>query len=435
MKPVVALVGRPNVGKSALFNRIVQKRVSIVEETPGVTRDRVYADTEWSGKSFTVVDTGGFEVDAKDLALMVRGQAEQAINEADLIVLVVDARAGVSPPDIDIAQVVRSGSRPVIVAANKAESDRDTKTSTEFYELGLGEPLPVSAVHGLGVGELLDRIVELLPEAPPSGEAPEPVKVAIVGRPNVGKSSLVNALLGHERMIVSELPGTTRDAVDVPWPAGEDTFLLIDTAGLRRKGRIEATLEKYSANRSLKAVDRCDVALILLDATEGLLEQDKKIAGYAHRQGRASVLVLNKWDIAGESPRAKESFKALLRARMGFMEYAPVEFISARTGYRLTGLPALIMRVYGSFCRQVKTADVNKVIQDAMRVSRPPSSAGKQLNIFYGTQVKTKPPTLLFFVNNSELMTDPYERYLEDRVRAAFDFEGTPVRFIWRTRE
>ncbi len=435
MKPVVALVGRPNVGKSALFNRISQRQASIVESIPGVTRDRVYSDAEWTSHEFVIVDTGGFEVDARDLSKLVREQALAAMREADVIILVVDARAGVLPADSEVAQVVRSGSKPVIVAANKADNLPEMKSSTEFYELGFGEPVPVSAVHGKGVGDLLDRVVELLPEEEPEEDAGEFVRVAIVGRPNVGKSSLVNALVGGERMIVSELPGTTRDAVDVEWVADDRRYLLIDTAGLRRKGKVEARVEKYSIARSLKAIDRSDVALIMLDATEGVLEQDKRIAGYALRQGKACMLLVNKWDLVEDKDTMAKALTAEIRRKINFLQFAPIELISARTGLHLSMLPNAIEKAYSSYSREIQTSLLNRVMQDAVGVSPPPSVSGKQFKVFYGTQVKTKPPVFLIFVNDQRLVTGPYERYLESRVRGAFDLEGTPISFVWRSRE
>jgi len=444
MKPVVALVGRPNVGKSALFNRIVQKRVSIVEDIPGVTRDRVYADAEWAGKDFVLIDTGGFEVAGKDMSQQIRAQAEAAINEADVVVLVVDGRDGPTSDDFDVAQIIRSGKRPVVLAVNKVDNpERSASIIAEFYELGLGEPMPVSSIHGMGVGDLLDATNNALPEeheAAPIMTGGEPsdetlVRVAIVGRPNVGKSSLVNALTQQDRMIVSDIPGTTRDAVDVRWDAGDSSYVLIDTAGLRRKSKIGEQLEKYSANRSLKAIDRCDVALIMLDASEGVLEQDKKVAGYAVRQGKACIILVNKWDMVDPDENDQTWYAAMVKSRINFLSFAPVVFISARTGMNLDRIPDAIDRAYQAYTINVRTADLNRVIQDAVRVSPPPSRNGKQLKVFYGTQVNTKAPAFLFFVNQSELITDPYQRYVEDRLRGVFPLEGTPVRLVWRSRE
>ncbi len=435
MKPVIALVGRPNVGKSALFNRIVRKQAALVDDIPGVTRDRIYADADWGGSSFVLIDTGGFQVGAQQMADMIREQAEAAMGEADVIVLVVDARTGITPEDREISQILRAGGKPVVVAPNKVDTPELIAQCAEFYALGLGEPMPVSAIHGLGVGDLLDKTNELLPAAEEDEPSEQAVRLAVVGRPNVGKSSLVNSLLKQPRMIVSDMPGTTRDAIDVMWHTPEGRFVLVDTAGLRRRGRIDLELEKQAAARSLRAIARSDVALVLVDATEGVLEQDKRIAGYAHRLGRASIILVNKWDLASRLELSKAEFGKTIRSKIGFLDYAPIECISATGGHRLSRLPRLVSAVYDSYSRTVQTSLLNRVIQDAVRVSPPPSVRGKQLNVFYVTQVKTKPPTLLIFVNNKQLVNTPYQRYLEGRLRDAFSFEGTPIRFVWRSRE
>lgn len=437
--PVVAIVGRPNVGKSALFNRIVHRRQAIVEAEPGVTRDRVTAATDWEGRPFFLVDTGGIEPDPlDDLRAQVRKQAEQAIAEADAIIFLVDARAGVVPADRDIAERLRRAGVPVVVAANKVDEAVMEPAAAEFWALGLGEPVPVSAIHGLGVAELLETVMAQLPEALREGTPEEPteaaIRVAIVGRPNVGKSSLFNALLGEERTITSDIPGTTRDAVDVELERDGRRFVLIDTAGLRRKARVDAPVERYSVLRALRAIDRASVALILLDAVEGLTEQDKKIAGYVHEAGRGSVLVWNKWDLVAKDEATAARYAEVCRRELPFMTYAPVITASARTGQRLGRILETVVAVDGEHQKTVRTADLNRVLQEALTLNPPPAEHGRRLKIYYGTQTGTRPPRFTCFCNHPELVHFSYRRYLENRLREAYGFMGTPLWFAFRAR-
>ncbi len=438
MNPVVAIVGRPNVGKSTLFNRLVQQRVAIVESEPGVTRDRIYAPCEWSGHLLTLVDTGGIELDAEEgIRELTRRQARMAINEADLVLLVVDGREGLVPADQDVAdELRRAGPRQVIVVVNKADDPGQMKNAYEFYALGLGEPLAVSAAHGLGVGDLLDRILTLLPAGEPEPPDESMTRVAVVGRPNVGKSSLVNALLGEERVIVSDVPGTTRDAIDVAITRGDRRYVLIDTAGMRRKGRIEHPVERYGVIRALRAVDRSDVALVIVDATEGLTEQDKKIAGYVFEAGRAAVIVINKWDLVEDKSDASvRHFVDTVRYGLSFMDYAPVILISARTGQRLPRVLETVDAVAEQFSKRIATPDLNNLFRDAVAINPPPTSRGKRLRIYYATQAASRPPTFLLYVNHPDLLYYTYRRYLENRLREAYGFAGTPVRLVAKERK
>ncbi len=438
MNPVVAIVGRPNVGKSALFNRLVQQRVAIVESEPGVTRDRIYAPCEWSGRGFTLIDTGGIELDAEEgIRELTRRQAKMAINEADLVLLVVDGREGLVPADQDVADVLRkAGPRQVIVVVNKIDDQVLQKNAYEFYALGLGEPTGVSAAHGLGVGDLLDRIVALLPagELEPADETV--TRVAVVGRPNVGKSSLVNAILGEERVIVSDVPGTTRDAIDVAFTQDGRRYVFIDTAGMRRKGRIERPVERYGVIRALRAVDRSDVALLVIDASEGLTEQDKKIAGYIFEAGRAAVIVINKWDLFEDKADEKvRRFVDVVHHGLKFMDYAPIILISALTGQRLPRVIETVDRVAEQFTKRVPTPDLNNLFRDAAAVNPPPTDRGKRLRIYYATQAGSRPPTFLLYVNDPDLLYYTYRRYLENRLREAYGFAGTPVRLVAKERK
>ncbi len=439
MKPIVAIVGRPNVGKSTLFNRLIQQRMAIIEDEPGITRDRIYGDTDWNGRGFTLIDTGGIEADPEgEMSRQVRRQAELAVQEADVVVFVLDTRTGLNPTDIEVADLLRRAKKPVIPCANKADNLRIEDQSLEFYRLGLGQPIAVSAVHGLGTGDLLDEIVRRLPEgkAEPIPEDDEAtIKVAVIGRPNVGKSSLVNKLLGQERVIVSDVPGTTRDAVDVPIHHNGRTYLLIDTAGMRRKAKIEEDVERYSVLRTLRAIDRAGVVLTLIDATSGVTDQDKRIAGYAHEAGKAHILVINKWDLIEKDDSTMREYDSRTRAELTFLDYAPRLFISAKTGQRVQRVLDLIDQVYSAASAKIATSDLNEVFGEAKLMAPPPSERGKRLKLYYATQAGTKPPVILCFVNDPELVQPSYRRYLENQLRDSFPLEGTPIRLVMKRRD
>ena len=435
-KPIVAIVGRPNVGKSTLFNRIAEKRVSIVDDTPGVTRDRIYADAEWTGHEFALIDTGGIDFDEKDTLLpAVRNQAKLAMEEADVILFVVDGKAGITDVDQQIVMMLRTAKKPVVLAVNKVDNLKGVTDSYEFYGLGLGDPIAVSAVNALNLGDLLDAIVKELPEDVEVVDEPDTLRVAVVGRPNVGKSSLVNALLGEERLVVSNIPGTTRDAVDTFFKQDGITFIFVDTAGMRRRGKIDAALERYSVIRSLRAIDRADVVLMLIDAVEGVSEQDKKIAGYVHESGRASVLVVNKWDLLPKDGKTSLRYTETLRKELGFMQYSPVVFLSALTKQRVNRIPEVVKYVAEQHAMRVSTSLLNQVVRDAIGINPPPSDRGRKLKIYYATQASVRPPTIVFFVNDLELMHFSYLRFLENRLREAFGFEGTPLKLVVRPRQ
>lgn len=435
-KPIVAIVGRPNVGKSTLFNRIAEKRVSIVDDTPGVTRDRIYADAEWTGHEFALVDTGGIDFDENDALLpAMRNQARLAMEEADVILFVVDGKVGITDVDEQIVGMLRTAKKPVVLAVNKVDSIKGIPDSYEFYGLGLGEPIAVSAVNALNLGDLLDAIVKELPENVEVADEPDTIRVAVVGRPNVGKSSLVNALLGEERLVVSNIPGTTRDAVDTYFKQDGVTFVFVDTAGMRRRGKIDAALERYSVIRSLRAIDRADVVLMLIDAAEGVSEQDKKIAGYVHESGRASVLVVNKWDLVKKDGKTSLRYTETMRQELGFMQYSPVVFLSALTKQRVTRIPEVVKYVAEQHAMRVSTSLLNQVVRDAVGINPPPSDRGRKLKIYYATQAAVKPPTIVFFVNDPELMHFSYLRFLENQLREAFGFEGTPLKLVVRPRQ
>ncbi len=436
-KPVVAIVGKPNVGKSTLFNRIAGGLVAIVEDKPGVTRDRLYRDAEWLGRKFTLIDTGGIEFRDETILLsaQMRRQAEIAIEEADLIVFVVDAQAPVSPDDEALAQVLRRSGKPVLLVANKVENFQKAEAELyEFLELGLGEPVPISAIHGMNTGDLLDQVVSNLPEDDEETFNPDVIRIAVIGRPNVGKSSLVNSVLGEERVIVSHIPGTTRDAIDTPFEREGKHYVLIDTAGMRRKGKIFESTEHYSVIRSLRAVDRSDAVLMLLDATDGVTEQDKKIAGYAHEAGKGIVLVINKWDLIDKDHKTMNKFDEDIREELGFMLYAPTLYISAKTGQRVNKLMELVDFVAEQNSTRILTATLNEQVREWVHLNPPPSDRGKRLKILYATQVGVKPPTFVLFVNDSEVHFS-YRRYLENQLRKSFGFEGSPIRMIVRRRD
>ena len=434
-KPIVAIVGRPNVGKSTLFNIFANSRISIVEDTPGVTRDRLYADTEWLDNEFMMVDTGGIEIMNTDkIAVSIRQQAQIAIAEADVILFVCDARAGITHEDAEVAKMLRQSKKPIVLAINKADSPKQEMEIFEFYNLGIGEPIPVSAANHLGLGDLLDAVVEKFPETSAYGEDgnEDEIKVALIGRPNVGKSSIFNTLVGEERSIVSDVAGTTRDAIDTPVIREGQKFLFIDTAGMRRKARIDEPIEKYSIIRSLRAVDRSDVVLMVIDAIDGVTEQDKKIAGYAHEAGKGIVLVVNKWDLYDKDNTSTLRYTENLRRELVFMQYAPVVFVSAMTKQRIHRLPEVIHYVAEQNAMRISTSVLNQVVEDAIAINPPPTEKGQRLKILYATQVKIKPPPFVIFVNEPEIMHFSYQRYLENKLREAFGFEGTPLQMIIR---
>ncbi len=437
-KPIVAIVGRPNVGKSTLFNIFANSRISIVEDTPGVTRDRLYAEGDWLDNQFMMVDTGGIEIMNSDaIAVSIRQQAEIAIKEADVILFVCDARSGIVQEDADVARILRKSGKPIVLAVNKADSPKQELNVYEFYNLGLGEPFPISAANHLGIGDLLDAVVAKFPQnkAGVFDNDEDQIKVALIGRPNVGKSSIFNSLVGQERSIVSDVAGTTRDAIDTPVVRNGQKYLFIDTAGMRRKGKIDEPIEKYSIIRSLRAVDRSDVVLMVIDAVDGVTEQDKKIAGYAHEAGKGIVIVVNKWDAYEKDENSTLRYTETLRKELIFMQYAPVVYVSALTKQRIHRLPEVINYVAEQNSMRVATSVLNQVIADAVAINPPPTEKGQRLKILYATQVKIKPPTFVIFVNEPEIMHFSYQRYLENKLREAFGFEGTPLSMIIRGKK
>ena len=434
-KPIVAIVGRPNVGKSTLFNIFANSRISIVEDTPGVTRDRLYARAEWLDKEFMMVDTGGIEImNADAIAVSIRQQAQIAIREADVIVFVVDARAGITTEDEEVARMLRQSKKPIVLCVNKADSPKQEMNIYEFYNLGLGELYPVSAVNHTGLGDLLDAVVKEFPDQNKNFDEDEEdiIKVALIGRPNVGKSSIFNALVGEERSIVSNVAGTTRDAIDTQVTRNGQKYLFIDTAGMRRKGKIDEPIEKYSVMRSLRAVDRSDVVLMVFDAVEGITEQDKKIVGYAHEAGKGLIFVVNKWDLYDKKNDSTLRYQEEIRKELVFCQYAPVVFVSALTKQRIHRLPEVISYCAEQNSMRVATSVLNQLLEDAVAVNPPPTEHGTRLKLFYATQVKIKPPTFVIFVNDPEIMHFSYQRYLENKFREAFGFEGTPIEMIIR---
>lgn len=433
-KPIVAIVGRPNVGKSTLFNRIVGERVAIVEDMPGVTRDRLYQDAEWQSREFTLVDTGGLDFAEDIITAQIRKQAELAIQEADVILFTVDAREGLHPIDQEVAKTLRRTDKPVLLVANKVEHF-DKIPYYDFYQLGLGDPIPVSAAEGLNTGDLLDELVKLLPSQEEDPYPEDTVRIAVIGRPNVGKSSMINAILGEERVIVSDIPGTTRDAIDSPFERNGKNYVLVDTAGMRRRKKIDLPAERYSVVRALRAIDRCDVALMVFDAIEGVAEQDKKIVGYAHDQGKAMILVINKWDLIEKDDKTMNKFEKKIREELTFLSYVPTIFISALTKQRLPKVLEMVDFVAEEASKRVPTADLNNLIREATAATPPPGDKHKKLKIFYATQGSIKPPTFILFVNEPELMHFSYRRYLENNIRATYGFEGTPIRFFLRRRD
>jgi len=432
-KPLVALVGRPNVGKSTLFNRLVGQRRAIVEEVPGTTRDRQYGDAEWGGRIFTVVDTGGLVLGACDtITELVRGQAQVAIREADVIVFLTDIMAGLTTSDAEIADVLRRTRKPIILAANKADNLKRELGLHEFYALGLGEPLAVSALRGMATGELLDAIVRALPSAQPQEEDPDLLHIAVVGRPNVGKSSLLNRILGEDRVIVDEVPGTTRDAIDTRIRYHGRDIVLIDTAGIRRRGRVQRGVEKYSVLRALKAISRADVVLLLIDAPEGVVEQDAHVAGYIMEQAKSVILLLNKWDLVEKDTHTLYQYEQHVRGELRFLSYVPVLSVSALTGQRVNRILPLALRISEERQQRLSTSQINDIIRRATARHSPPTKWGKRLRLYYGTQVGVSPPTFVIFVNDERLVHFSYERYLVNQIRRRFKFAGTPLRLIFR---
>ena len=436
MKPVVAIVGRPNVGKSTLFNRLTRTHLAIIEDYPGVTRDRLYQDAERNNRVFTLIDTGGIEVNSEDTILSkVRKQAQVAMEEADVIVFMCDIKAGVTIEDMEIAQMLRRTKKEVILAVNKVENFENTDDLYEFYQLGLGEPYPISASHGMNTGDLLDRLMELLEQFDGDDYEPDIIKIAVVGRPNVGKSSLTNAILGQERSIVSNIPGTTRDAIDTSFERNGQRYVIIDTAGMRRKSKVaETTTERYSVIRSLRAIDRSDAVLMVINAEEGLIEQDKKIVGYAHEQGKDIILVVNKWDLIAKDDKTASVMEKKIRSELLFLQYAPMVFVSAETKQRVSRILDLVNGAVEQNAMRVHTSILNEIVRDAMQLNPPPSDKGKRLKIYYVTQSGVKPPTFVFFVNEPELMHFSYERFLENKIRENFGFEGTPICIVVKKR-
>ncbi len=436
-KPIVAIVGRPNVGKSTLFNQIGKKRVSIVDDMPGVTRDRIYMDANWLEHDFTLIDTGGIEIYSNGNKIVdeIRAQANIAMDEADVIIFVVDGRAGLTAADEDIAKSLRGTTKPIVVAVNKIDSTQLEVDSYEFYNLGLGDPIPISASNALNLGDLLDEVIKNFPANDSEVIDEDEIKIAVIGRPNVGKSSLVNKLLGEERVIVSDIAGTTRDAIDTHFFKDGTKFTLIDTAGMRRKSKVEDAVEYYSVMRSLRAIDRADVVLMLIDAPAGITEQDKKIAGYAHDSGKGCVIIVNKWDIFPDKhDKSTNRFTDDLRAEIGFLQYAPVLYLSALTGQRVDRVTELVKFVVEQQTMRIQTSVLNELIRDATAVNPPPTKKGKQLKILFMTQADICPPRFVIFVNDPELMHFSYLRFIENKLRDTYGFEGTPLKFVIRKR-
>ncbi len=436
MKPIVAVVGRPNVGKSTLFNRLAGERISIVQDTPGVTRDRIYADVEWTGRKFTLIDTGGMEIGAEDIILkQILQQAEIAIETADVILFVTDVKAGMTDDDKQVANMLRKTKKPVVLAVNKVDRmNRDSMDIYEFYELGIGDPIAISAGQALGLGDLLDEVISYFPEEIEDEEEEEVIKVAIIGKPNVGKSSLINKILGEDRLIVSNIPGTTRDAIDSPIEIDRQKYIFIDTAGMRRKSKIKEEIERFSIIRAVAAVERCDVAILLIDAKEGITDQDTKIAGIAHERGRAAIVAVNKWDSIEKNDKTMNQYLKDIGNELAYMPYAPKVFISALTGQRINRMLELIQTVHQNHALRISTGVLNDVLIEAIAMQQPPADKGRQLKLYYMTQVSIKPPTFVIFVNDRELFHFSYRRYIENQLREAFGFVGTPIHFVVREK-
>ena len=434
-KPIVAVVGRPNVGKSTFFNKIIGKRLSIVEDTPGVTRDRIVAEAEWSGRTFMLIDTGGIEPDSEEvIPAQMRAQAEIAMDMADVILFLVDGREGLTTSDRDVAELLRRKNKEVILVANKVDNPKFYGDLFDLYELGLGTPFPISSLNMLGLGDLLDEILARIPKDHFEEEDDEDVKIAVIGKPNVGKSSIVNALLGEERVIVSDIAGTTRDSIDTPFEHEGTRYTLIDTAGIRRRTKVTEDIEKYSVVRAIAAIERCDVALMVLDAQEGLTEQDKKIVGMAHEAGKGIIIVVNKWDLVVKETNTMRDMTRKIKGELQFMDYAPVMFTSALKGQRLLPVIEKAKAVAENRAMRVSTGQLNALIADAVMMNNPPSDKGKRLKIYYCTQVGVKPPLFSFQLNKRDLMHFSYSRYLENKIREGFGFEGTSIKFVFREK-
>lgn len=433
-KPVIAIVGRPNVGKSTIFNRIVGERVSIVEDTPGVTRDRIYSSGEWLTHDFNIIDTGGIELSDAPFQTQIRAQAEVAIDEADVIIFMVNQREGLTQTDEMIAQMLYKTNKPVVLAVNKVDNPEMRADIYDFYALGFGEPFPISGSHGLGLGDLLDEVAKHFKDESDDLYDEDTIRLSLIGRPNVGKSSLVNAILGEDRVIVSNIAGTTRDAIDTEYSYEGQDYVLIDTAGMRKKGKVYESTEKYSVLRALKAIERSNVVLVVLDAEEGIIEQDKRVAGYAHEEGKAIVIVVNKWDTLEKDSKTMKKFEDEVRKNFQFLDYAPIAVVSAKEKQRLRTLFPLINEASENHKKRVQSSTLNEVITDAIAMNPTPTDKGRRLKVFYATQVAIEPPTFVVFVNDEELMHFSYKRYLENQIRDAFGFEGTPIKIIPRKR-
>lgn len=434
-KPIVAVVGRPNVGKSTFFNKIVGKRISIVEDTPGVTRDRIYAESEWSGREFVLIDTGGIEPDSDDIILsQMRNQAQIAIETADVIVFMVDAKGGITSADREVASMLIKTGKEILLVLNKVDGRDLPENYYDFYELGIGDPIPISAANKLGLGDLLDSIIEKFPSQEHFEEDDDAIKIAIIGKPNVGKSSLVNAILGEERVIVSNIAGTTRDSIDTPFEDGEDKYVLIDTAGIRRKSKVSENIERYSVLRAVSAIERSNVCVLMIDAEHGVTEQDKKIAGVAHESGKGIVIIVNKWDAIEKETKTYNEFSKQIRNELSFMLYAPILFISALTKQRLDKVLPMIKYVSNQCSMRVSTGQLNDLISEAVMLNQPPSDKGRRLKIYYGAQVGIQPPLFAIFVNSRELTHFSYSRYLENKIREGFGFEGTSIKIVYREK-
>lgn len=432
--PVVAIVGRPNVGKSTIFNNIVGDRISIVEDIPGVTRDRIYARAEWLTREFRMIDTGGIEMSDEPFMSEIKQQAEIAIDEADVIIFMVSGREGLTDADEQVAKILYRSDKPVVLAVNKVDNVEMRNDIFDFYALGFGDPFPISGTHKTGMGDLLDAIVAHFP-SDADGQDDDTVRFSFIGRPNVGKSSLVNAMLGEDRVIVSDIAGTTRDAIDTKFTTPDgDEFTMVDTAGIRKRGKVYENTEKYSVMRAMRAIDDSNVVLMVLNAEEGIREQDKHVAGYAHEAGRAIIIVVNKWDTLEKDNHTMKDFEDLIRSEFQYLAYAPIVFVSAKTKQRLDKLPAMIKQVNDNHQRRIQSSTLNEVLMDALALNPAPNMNGKRLRVYYATQVTVQPPTFVVFVNDPELMHFSYERFLENQIRKAFDFTGTPIKIIKRAR-